>query len=207
MNSLCKKDIEAILTSVAREVNLSSNLLISTFERCKTEYFANLGVTVSSEISTELIGKQCEWDGCNKHVNKPKLIDGHVYCSVHIKQMIKDAKKCNGAKCQHVYTSQSKNLAGKLCLSSVISGTDYCSRHQKKKKQIKLKINTTLNSYVNSDTECSSVCSSQDDEISSLQSSTCTTPQSQSPRQITQQNQHLKQSVDDTVLLTQLLHF
>ena len=205
MNSLCKKDIEAILTSVAREVNLTSNLLINTFEKCKTEYFANLGVVMSSEINTELRGKLCEHQGCSKHVNKPKLVDGHIYCSVHLKQMIKDAKKCNGAKCQHMYTSNSKNLAGKLCLSSVIPGTDYCSRHQKKKKQIKLKINTSINcdSPINDspietsdDTDCMSEYSQQD-EISSLESSPCITPQ------MTPQ----KSNVNDTVLLTQLIHF
>lgn len=72
----------------------------------------------------------CEFEGCSKFVLKPRKFNDKIYCSLHLKNSIKQAKKSVG-RCEHVYTAQSKTLQGQRCTSKVRSGSVYCNRHQK----------------------------------------------------------------------------
>ncbi len=71
----------------------------------------------------------CEFAGCEKFVLKPRKFNDKIYCSLHLKNAITQAKK-NVGQCEHIYTSQSK-LQGQRCTGKIRAGTPYCNRHQK----------------------------------------------------------------------------
>jgi hypothetical protein len=147
MNSLfAKKEILAILSNVAKEVNVDETTLVQSFNKCLVTYINQLGVPITDEIHEELKGCSCAEPGCSKKVNKPKPINGFVYCSVHLKQKIKDAKK-NRDQCLHVYTEQSEKN-GQQCTGHAVLGTDFCKRHQKKIKKGELSRSTSNESVI-----------------------------------------------------------
>lgn len=149
MNSLfAKKDILSILLDVSQDINIDYNKLVESFNKCQTKLIVKLGVPITSEINEELKGCTCSEDGCNKKVAKPIPINGLVFCSVHLKKKIKEAKK-NRSQCQHVFTENSEKR-GQQCTGQVIENSDFCKRHQKKLKCSKLQRNSSTGSNCSS---------------------------------------------------------
>ena len=81
-----------------------------------------------AEKVVEKVQITCEHEGCGKKIKKGKEFDGITVCADCHKKLEKAKKEAEKVVCIHVSKDDKK------CESSVIEGSAYCKRHQKKEK-------------------------------------------------------------------------
>jgi hypothetical protein len=76
---------------------------------------------------------KCTYDHCTRTTYKCYMYEKKAICSTHLPKLLAKLRQTSKRKCQHVFT-KSKVEEG-TCRWYATTDSDYCIRHEKKKKQ------------------------------------------------------------------------